>query len=67
MAQGSDYTPFEGMEVTGFPVLTMMRGQMVAKELAPVGPAGIGMHLKRAPYGAIRPSGIWPAGFDPVA
>ncbi len=67
MAHGSDYTPFEGMEVTGFPVLTMVRGQVVAKDLAPVGGPGTGVHLKRAPYDYIKPSGVWPAGFDPVA
>jgi len=67
MAHGSDYTPFEGFDVTGFPVLTMVRGQVVARDLAPVGPPGTGMHLARAPYDYIRPSGVWPAGFDPVA
>jgi dihydropyrimidinase len=67
MAHGSDYTPFEGMEVTGFPVLTMVRGQVVAEGMKPVGGPGTGMHLARAPYEYIKPRGVWPAGFDPVA
>ena len=29
MQHGSDYTPYEGMEVTGWPVKTLLRGALV--------------------------------------
>ncbi|SFP95083.1 dihydropyrimidinase [Tranquillimonas alkanivorans] len=29
---GSDYTPYEGMEVTGWPVRTLLRGRTIARE-----------------------------------
>lgn len=31
LADGADYTPYEGMALTGWPVLTMVRGQIVAR------------------------------------
>ncbi|WP_287883660.1 MULTISPECIES: dihydropyrimidinase [Paracoccus] len=29
---GADYTPYEGMELTGWPVLTMLRGQAIMRD-----------------------------------
>lgn len=46
---GADYTPFEGIEITGMPVSTMLRGQFVVRDGAYVGTKGRGMHLARAP------------------
>ncbi|MEP0046707.1 MAG: amidohydrolase family protein, partial [Roseobacter sp.] len=43
---GSDYTPWEGFEVTGWPVRTVLRGVTVAQDGAPVS-APIGIHLER--------------------
>ena len=43
---GSDYTPWEGLEVTGWPVRTILRGVTVAKDGAPVS-APIGTYLER--------------------
>ncbi len=43
---GSDYTPWEGFMVTGWPVRTILRGVTVAKDGAPVS-APIGTHLDR--------------------
>jgi dihydropyrimidinase len=45
---GSDYTPYEGLEVTGWPVRTILRGQtvMLDGEIAQQAPQG--RHLKRA-------------------
>ncbi|HSF93959.1 MAG TPA: dihydropyrimidinase [Thermohalobaculum sp.] len=45
---GSDYTPYEGMEVTGWPVTTILRGQVVARDGAIVGDPGRGRHIARA-------------------
>ena len=43
---GSDYTPWEGFEVTGWPVRTLLRGRTIAKDGAPMGPP-TGEHLAR--------------------
>jgi dihydropyrimidinase len=37
MHHGTDYTPYEGMEVTGWPVSTMVRGKFVVRDGALVG------------------------------
>ena len=45
---GSDYTPYEGMEVTGWPVMTVLRGQVVYEDGKITAPDGAGRFLKRA-------------------
>jgi dihydropyrimidinase len=47
---GADYTPYEGMEVTGWPVLTMVRGQIVMRNGTLLGRPGHGLHLPRARF-----------------
>ncbi len=42
-----DYTPYEGLDVTGYPVMTIARGKVVAKDGAFVGKAGFGAFIKR--------------------
>jgi len=51
---GSDYTPYEGLEVTGWPVLTMVRGRVVVDDGVLVGAKGYGTYLPRTkpPVGA---------------
>ena len=44
-----DYTPFEGMSLTGWPVTTMSRGEIVWHEGQVRGIAGRGRLLRRAP------------------
>src|SRR3984893_2772209 len=44
---GSDYTPWEGFEVTGWPVMTIARGEMVARDGVIVGKKGAGRILER--------------------
>ena len=44
---GSDYTPYEGLEVTGWPVTTMVRGQVVVENGVLTGEKGFGTFLKR--------------------
>ncbi|WP_428688136.1 amidohydrolase family protein, partial [Roseibium sp.] len=46
---GSDYTPYENMEITGWPVRTILRGKTVAKDGAVTGTAGDGTYLTRQP------------------
>src|SRR5882757_5763568 len=45
---GSDYTPYEGLEVTGWPVLTMVRGKVVVDDGNLVGSKSHGTYLPRA-------------------
>jgi hypothetical protein len=44
---GSDYTPYEGFEVTGWPALTMVRGRVVVDDGVLVGAKGHGTYLQR--------------------
>ncbi|MEO1318839.1 MAG: amidohydrolase family protein, partial [Pseudomonadota bacterium] len=48
---GADYTPYEGFEVTGWPVMTMLRGRVVCRDGEMVTEA-TGTHLARG-----RPAG----------
>jgi dihydropyrimidinase len=59
---GSDYTPYEGIEVTGWPVTTIVRGRVVVKDGALTGDARSGQHIARdrSPYAA-------PARSDPLS
>ena len=47
MEHGSDYTPYEGMEVTGWPVKTLLRGALVADNGQIVGKPGMGQFQAR--------------------
>ena len=44
---GSDYTPYEGIEVTGWPVTTLVRGQVVVENGVLKADKGVGAFLKR--------------------
>ena len=43
----ADYTPYEGMDVTGWPVMTMVRGRVIVDDGALVGAKGLGTYLRR--------------------
>jgi dihydropyrimidinase len=45
---GADYTPWEGFEITGWPVATMVRGHLVMENGALTDLAPPGVHLPRA-------------------
>jgi dihydropyrimidinase len=49
---GSDYTPYEGLRVTGWPVMTLLRGKVVVEEGKILGEKRDGEFLKRrlSPY-----------------
>ncbi|MGA8262700.1 MAG: dihydropyrimidinase [Arenicellales bacterium] len=51
----TDYTPYEGMRVTGWPVITVSRGEVVCREGAFLGARGRGRFLPCAPRSAPRP------------
>ncbi len=44
---GADYTPYEGIKVKGWPVLTMVRGKTVVRDGALVGAAPSGVYQTR--------------------
>jgi dihydropyrimidinase len=44
---GSDYTPYEGIEITGWPTLTMVRGKIVMRNGKLEGAKGHGAYLPR--------------------
>ncbi len=44
---GSDYTPYEGLEVTGWPTLTMVRGRIVVRDGKLEGAKNHGSHIPR--------------------
>src|SRR3954468_4388617 len=45
---GSDYTPYEGLEITGWPVGTMLRGRFVVRDGELVGAKGQGRYVTRS-------------------
>jgi dihydropyrimidinase len=44
-----DYSPFEGTRVTGWPITTLVRGNVVVRDRKFVGQAGMGKFIKRQP------------------
>lgn len=59
-----DYTPYQGMAVTGWPVMTLRRGRVVMRDGRVEAEPGSGVFLPRAPYDFIKPAGILADGFD---
>ncbi|MBR9781155.1 MAG: amidohydrolase family protein, partial [Rhodospirillales bacterium] len=47
LAQGADYTPFEGLEISGWPIHTMVRGKTVVKDGRLIGEKGYGAYVAR--------------------
>lgn len=64
MGHAIDYTPYEGMEVTGWPVATLRRGEVVMQDGRVQAEPGSGRFLARGPYDFIRPTGRLANGFD---
>ena len=59
-----DYTPYEGMEVTGWPVATVKGGRVAMRDGKVQAEPGTGQFLPRGPYDMIKPTGVLPDGFD---
>jgi len=64
MRHAIDYTPYEGRVVTGWPVLTMRRGEIVMQDGIVTAPPGSGRYLPVAGYDFITPTGRLPNGFN---
>ena len=59
-----DYTPYEGLDVTGWPVAVVRRGEVVMRDGTVQAEPGSGRYLPVPPYEAIRTSYPLPDGFD---
>lgn len=44
---GSDYTPYEGVEITGWPMTVVLRGRVMVRDAKLVGAKGDGTYLSR--------------------
>jgi len=53
LASACDYTPFQGMNLTGYPHLTLLRGNVIARDGKFVGVRGTGQFVKRSPGGKV--------------
>lgn len=62
-----DYTPYEGMDVVGWPVATVRRGTVVMRDGVVQAEPGSGRFLPRGPYPMIAPRGVLADGFDASA
>ncbi len=57
MHGGSDYTPYEGIAVKGWPVSTMVRGKFVVRDGKLTGALGAGEYVSRAKSELAKPVG----------
>lgn len=55
LGDGADYTPYEGIDITGWPVLTMVRGTTIMRDGDLVGRPDHGRHLARERSALARP------------
>jgi dihydropyrimidinase len=46
----TDYTPFEGWKLKGYPVTTLSRGQVLVRDGQVIAQPGIGKFLKRGQF-----------------
>lgn len=67
LAHAVDYTPYEGRVVTGWPVMTLLRGRVATRDGALLLEEGVGEYLARGPYDLARPTGRLANGFDASA
>ena len=67
MHDAMDYTPYEGMEVTGWPVITLLRGEPVWRDGEFTGRQGGGMFHECDTPPALAAPPRRPTAFDPVS
>jgi dihydropyrimidinase len=63
MQHAVDNTPYEGIEVTGWPVATLRRGEVVMQDGVVLAQPGTGQYLARGAYDFVRPRGVTADGF----
>ncbi len=64
---GADYTPYEGIQVTGWPVTTIVRGQVIVRDGVLCGAMGHGKHIARSLSSFAVPTGHLPTNFSPAS
>ncbi|WP_395452530.1 dihydropyrimidinase [Azospirillum melinis] len=64
MHHGADYTPYEGMEVTGWPETVLLRGTVIIDKGVQTGKAGDGRFLHRSISPFAAPRGRRPTQYD---
>ena len=64
MQHAIDYTPYEGLEVTGWPVVTVLRGVVAMEDGRVQAEPGLGRYLPVAAYELIAPRGVLANGFE---
>ncbi len=62
-----DYTPYEGMAVTGWPIATLRRGELVMQDGKVTAAAGSGRYIPVPAYDLMRPRGALADEFDAAA
>jgi len=67
MQHAIDYTPYEGLEVTGWPVATLRRGEVAMQDGRVHAEPGSGRYLPVGLYPMIAPRGVLANGFDAAA
>jgi dihydropyrimidinase len=65
MHHAVDYTPYEGMTLTGWPVTTIVRGRVVMEDGALKAEPGYGQFQPRGTYPLMMPRGEFPTPFNP--
>jgi dihydropyrimidinase len=65
MHHAVDYTPYEGMTLTGWPVTTIVRGQVVMEDGARRAEPGYGQFQPRDTYPLMMPRNEFPTPFNP--
>jgi dihydropyrimidinase len=65
MQHAIDYSPYEALEVTGWPVATIRRGTVVMQDGVVQAEPGSGTYLPRGPYALATPRGVTANGFTP--
>ncbi|GAB4169148.1 MAG: dihydropyrimidinase [Thalassobaculales bacterium] len=66
LCDAMDYTPYEGRQITGWPALTLSRGEVVYAHGEATTSAGRGRFLACAPPAAARPYADTVEGFNPM-
>ncbi len=67
MHDAMDYTPYEGVEITGWPVITLLRGSPVWRDGEFTGREGGGMFHRCDTPPALNAPTRFPTGFDPIS
>jgi len=65
MHHAVDYTPYEGMTLTGWPITTLVRGRIVMDGNERLAEPGFGQFQPRETYPLMMPRNVFPTPFNP--